>query len=168
MVWDESAFQKTPASKPVKLAYTNAILFLENQQSGKWHAAVQEGKQLPLSRQLTLIKPANCSTVTLRLFLGHPTNEVFDVISARGSPPKKPAQTMQPVREKLTNIAFTGVTGFTQDAAGEMLCDIEVDETGTMVMSAVEKETGAQLLIGPKTQHRVTRKVFDPTYRTPK
>eukprot|EP00996_Jenningsia_fusiforme_P004645 NODE_5490_length_671_cov_81.180064_g5115_i0.p2 GENE.NODE_5490_length_671_cov_81.180064_g5115_i0~~NODE_5490_length_671_cov_81.180064_g5115_i0.p2 ORF type:complete len:118 (+),score=19.24 NODE_5490_length_671_cov_81.180064_g5115_i0:187-540(+) len=114
--------------------------------NGAWHTFIKKDQRLPCTCTKEIKTAPDQSTVPLRLFVGNSTS------------PED--------RKYLENVGFMGITGFSVHENTTLDLTIAVDENGIMTMSAVDSASGQALSIGTSHQKRVTRKIFEPTYKT--
>jgi molecular chaperone DnaK (HSP70) len=141
MGWQEDKFQSTNARETRRVLVTPSAVMLEL--GGSWHTLIKKAAKLPCTASREFRTAANQSTVPLRLFVGNTPDQ----------------------RDMLTNIGFMGITGFDPLSATSFELTISIDDNGIMTMTAADP-AGQRLSIGPQHKKVVTRKIFDPTYKT--
>eukprot|EP00995_Heteronema_vittatum_P006372 NODE_2015_length_849_cov_286.981250_g1413_i0.p1 GENE.NODE_2015_length_849_cov_286.981250_g1413_i0~~NODE_2015_length_849_cov_286.981250_g1413_i0.p1 ORF type:complete len:149 (-),score=30.78 NODE_2015_length_849_cov_286.981250_g1413_i0:319-765(-) len=146
MVWTESQFQVQNAKDTRRVLVAPSAVLFENGLNGNWHVFVKKDQKLPSVTTRELKTAQDQSTVPLRIFVGN--------------------STAPEDRKYLENVGFMGITGFTVGAPTTLDLTVAVDNDGVMTMSAIDGETGKPLSIGPNHLKKVTRKIFEPTYKT--
>ncbi|KAJ9453053.1 hypothetical protein DIPPA_54937 [Diplonema papillatum] len=148
MVWSEGTFQVTKGREVAKNHRAPAALLLENGATKKWHTLLNSGCSLPAYTKRQLGTGVNQSVTPLRLFVGNST---------------RPED-----RNTLETIGFFGVAGFDVENTTTLTLVVHVDVDGVMSMSAVDDQTGQNLLLGPGHKTSIVRKLFVPSYKTAK
>jgi molecular chaperone DnaK (HSP70) len=140
------SFQKQNAKDTRRLLVAPSAVMLEDAANkGVFHFLVTKEQKLPTVVTREIKTAANQSTIALRIFVGNST-AIED-------------------RMYLSIIGFMGVTGFDVKDPTSFDLKLAIDENGIMTMSATDR-SGKLLSIGPTHAKTVTRKIFEPTYKT--
>eukprot|EP00906_Rhabdomonas_costata_P022144 RCo032038 len=146
MVWTEDSFQHQNAKETHRLLVAPSAVLLEDaSRKGDFHTLVAKEQRLPVTVTRRIQTAANQSTIPLRVFIGN--------------------STAMEDRKYLDVIGFMGITGFDVKKPTALELKLSVDDEGVMTMTAVD-EIGALLSIGPMHAKKITRKIFQPTYKT--
>eukprot|EP00992_Anisonema_acinus_P003117 TRINITY_DN12418_c0_g1_i1.p1 TRINITY_DN12418_c0_g1~~TRINITY_DN12418_c0_g1_i1.p1 ORF type:complete len:149 (+),score=24.27 TRINITY_DN12418_c0_g1_i1:67-513(+) len=146
MVWKEDSFQTQNAKDTRRVLVAPSALLVENGLHGQWQTFVKKDQKLPCTCSREVKTTTDQPTIPLRIFVGN--------------------STAPDDRKYLDNVGFLGITGFDVEHSTSVELTVMVDEYGVMTMSAIETKTGKTLSIGASHQKKVTRKIFEPTYKT--